>query len=523
MLRFFRVKRDCIGQNPLNDTKGDYYEEVSSSGLQPNERALKVCYQNGDILQLKNFTTATEEVDINKVLNSTLYNFEGAFYIKTINDSTAPEYLCFQSINKAHYAEDNYYLLWLTVYEGVNGTEGFKICLKWDFTSMQFFVVTNPVKIVLDESDDINKVDNKSSIPTVAVLHKWEYQKKWYEINTPNRKGVNGEGAAQIVNEVVNCPIEPIEIYMPTEEQIYKAIQQSTGIDVVGGEADFLSMDFGTQVGYNGYNTCQIAVGYSTNPITDFNGMKKLKGQAWLSVNPQTKTNILLSSIFYPSFRIHDKNGNPIKHPLNSYLYDNVTPLTIYGKLNSDLKEYYEMTDEERKQCEDWYWAHEVEINKYRADSDTFWNCIQCNSYAPFFLGCISQYPAFPICAESKNTDGSWTTTLREQQWRYDLQIIKNDDFYQPEKNYAALQNLPPNYDKNPLLKEPENYMPIWDRFFINFYTFSRSRDGTKDSITLGKEFYVPIKNAAYKSTFYAYNSHVQLKYLLGRWVKKGL
>ena len=240
MLRIFKVKRVAKNINPLtDDPKNTYYEEVNMGGLMPNERALKVCYQNGDIWKLKDFTTKTEQVEIQKVLNSTLYEFNGFFIIKDKNDTASKEYYCFITVDKKNEVlEDKHWLIWLTVYYDLNGSTGFKILLRWDLQDFIFKIVKDPVQINLLEGDDFNAEKNLYSLPTVAVVKKWYYHKEWLEINTPNP---TNKGQSMLYSMPVKCPMELIEMKMPSEDTIRTLIRNR--LTKTDKEYVLLSMD----------------------------------------------------------------------------------------------------------------------------------------------------------------------------------------------------------------------------------------------------------------------------------------
>ena len=135
--------------------------------------------------------------------------------------------------------------------------------------------------------------------------------------------------------------------------------------------------------------------------------------------------------------------------------------------------------------------------------------------------GIKTTYPPFMIKTFSME-DGQVKNQFPYERWNYWKQVF-NDNMI-GDGEYTVLQDLPPMYDKSELLMRPENYMPIWDRFFIMPLPLFTKSQG--DIIKIGNEFYLHAyddMNAESTYThFYAYNSHVQLKFLIGRYEKKG-
>lgn len=480
MLRIFKVKRAVKNINPLEDSSATYYEEVNMGGLMPNERALKVCYQNGDIWKLKDFTTKTEQVEIQKILNSTLYEFNGFFIIKNKNDAASREYYCFITVDKANEVlEDKHWLIWLTVYYDLNGSTGFKILLRWDLEQFIFTIVKNPIQINLLENDNFNKEENHYSLPTVAVIRKWYYHKEWLEINTP----INNS-QSMIYSIPKKCPMEDIEIDMPKEDVIRQLIRART--NMTDKEYDLLSMDFGRQPGYNGYNSMII----SMNQINSYDNMKAGNGYAWLSFLGDTKNS--KANFGGLLCKITDTEGNVIKHTL----YKDV--LNAYGlKFKRDFDK------------EDWIIGSDdglVLLNNSDYfciskpyDTGSFTPMLKPNAYYLY----LPYQLHFSILLDSNNKFIQYSD--ERLIWEYNVQKTLS----QTKDTTLVYQKQLDSYCDKPL--EERYYMPIWGKLSFQILPLVFVRTKINDIIPS----YIQVKTWDY---YYGHNSHLQLKYLVGYW-----
>ena len=491
MLRIFKVKRAVKNINPLtDDPKNTYYEEVNMGGLMPNERALKVCYQNGDIWKLKDFTTKTGQVEIQKVLNSTLYEFNGFFIIKDKNDTASREYYCFITVDKKNeVSEDKHWLIWLTVYYDLNGSTGFKILLRWDLENFIFTIVKDPIQINLLEGDDFNAEKNHYSLPTVAVVKKWYYHKEWLEINTPNP---TNNGQSMLYSIPVKCPMNVIEMKMPSEDTIRTLIRNR--LTKTDKEYDLLSMDFGRQPGYNGYNSIIISNG---NPINNYEGMKRDNGYAWLSwLGGQNKGNPYDKVLF----KILDKDGKAIKHPLHrNVLNIGGIKMTLYdGKVYA-----YAMNNTDEAYLNELSWHVFMYNNRYFSsvnktiDNNKYLNYIPFQLIYPITVKNDNKFEKIPF-----NPSLYWTVDFQLKTTDDNINAVDYDFFYQTQIG---------EFDDKPL--DERCYMPLWDK--IQFQIIPDvSNLIVKERNEVIKN-YVIYENYDY---YWGHNSHLQLKYLVGYW-----
>lgn len=497
MLRIFKVKRAVKNINPLEDSSNTYYEEVNMGGLMPNERALKVCYQNGDVWEARNLTTKSTQVDINKIFNSTLYEFNGFFIIKNKNDTASKEYYCFITVDKKNEVlEDKHWLIWLTVYHDLDGSTGFKLLLRWDLEKFIFTIVKNPIKINLLENDNFNKEENHYSLPTVAVIRKWYYHKEWLEINTP----INNS-QSMIYSIPVKCPMEEIELDMPKEDVIRNLIRNRT--NKTDKEYDLLSMDFGRQAGYNGYNSMIISAG---NPINTYDFMKQGNGYAWLSFLGGMGVNDF-NAPRYIFYKITDINDKPISHPFapkskenfsgNNYFYINgLHKIKSNGKVGFKIrtllsKTYFLYTNTDY-QLMAYYYGNEN--SSYSKDLK---NAVYY--YIPFALGSTYYFDSM---------DNSKAVLIPDKIWKWEYFFQKVIDL--KEDNTITSQTQIPEFADKPL--EERYYMPLWNK--LSFLIISQ--DFRVGNLIAEHTDYA--EGSIYKEYYWGHNSHLQLKYLIGYW-----
>lgn len=497
MLRIFKVKRAVKNINPLEDSSATYYEEVNMGGLMTNERALKVCYQNGDIWKLKDFTTKTEQVEIQKILNSTLYEFNGFFIIKNKNDAASREYYCFITVDKANEVlEDKHWLIWLTVYYDLNGSTGFKILLRWDLVDFVFTIVKDPIQINLLESDNFNLEKNHYSLPTVAVIKKWYYHKEWLEINTP----INNS-QSMIYSIPVKCPMEEIELDMPKEDVIRQLIRART--NMTDKEYDLLSMDFGRQKGHNGYNSMIISAG---NPINSYDFMKQGNGYAWLSFLGGIGVNDF-NAPKYIFYKITDVNDKAITHPFSPKSKENFTgnnyfhihglhKIEINGKVGFKTqtllgKTYFLYTNKDY-QLLAYYYGYE--ISSYMRDLK---NAVYY--YIPYGLASTYYFDSLNNNKAVIVPDNIW-------KWEYFFQKVIDLN----ESDTTTSQTQIPDFADKPL--DERCYMPLWKK--LSFLIIS-SDFAVSKAIAENTDY---SEGSINKEYYWGHNSHLQLKYLIGYW-----
>ena len=477
MIKFFKVKKAVKNVNPLSEGASEFYDEIGIGGLKSDERAIKICYQNAGIDKLKTLTTESTDEDIIAVLNKSLLNMNGFFIWKNINDVNEKEYYCYINIEKNETAS----ILRLTCYNDKEGEMGFKIELEWITADSKFKVISNPNNIIATATNtdfDFNNLSNNGfSLPNVALLHKWEYTKKWYGLQFTSTKQTQYESNSEILGKYQPAVITEL----PTLDEITEAFNTK----FPDKQYNILSMDFSTQK-----MKSAIIINGRSNPAeaTTSKAERKFIGfvDDYFTTTVFRGLRLMYTAATTYWFRIFDVEGNKIKYPKSNIRIPIVDLDAAYKlhphkpKSQSDGSNNYSQTDG----VED-----PITRGLYEYSS----------SFYLFRTGLV-MYSDIDIVyrmsdrGEDSSLNYLGVTTISSK-YRGSVSNIPASD--------SSLVCSRPILARPAYMNEPENYMPLWGKIEI----MAGGQYGwiTHRSNVLNVSFYIA--------------AHIY-DYLIGRWEK---